>query len=65
MNLREACELAKDMGCVTIAEAVINTEIHCIQLFNIDDMCDELKGLNEEYANLPPWMIDIDDLLER
>lgn len=65
MKLREACELAKDMGCVTIEEAILNTELHCIQLFYIDDICDELTELREEYAALPPWMLDIDDLLER
>jgi hypothetical protein len=65
MKLREACELGRDMGCWTIEEAVLNVEIHAMSLFNIDNFLDEMKELHDEYADLPPWMINIEDLLER
>lgn len=65
MKLREACELSKDMGCFTIEEAITNIEIHSPSLFDWDNLGDELKEMKIEYAALPPWMIDIEQLLER
>lgn len=65
MKLREACELGRDMGCFTIEEAILNIEIHSPFLFNWDNLGDELKEMKAEYYELPPWMIDIEDLLER
>lgn len=65
MKLREACELGRDMGCGTIEEAVLNVEIHAPSLFDWDKLPDELLEMKAEYRELPPWMINIEDLLER
>lgn len=65
MKLREACELGRDMGCDTIEEAVLNVEIHAPSLFDWDKITDELLEIKAEYQALPPWMINIEDLLER
>lgn len=65
MKLREACELGRDMGCGTIEEAVLNVEIHAPFLFDWDKLSDELFEMKVEYRDLPPWMINIEDLLER
>lgn len=65
MKIREACELGRDMGCGTIEEAVLNVEIHAPSLFGWDKLPDEILEMRIEYYDLPPWMIYIEDLLER
>lgn len=65
MKLREACELGRDMGCSAIEEAVLNVEIHAPSLFDWDKISDEILEMRTEYYNLPPWMVNIKDLLER
>lgn len=65
MKLREVCELGRDMGCETIEEVILNVEIHAHSLFGWDKLSDELLEMKTEYRDLPPWMINIEDLLER
>ena len=65
MRLREACALGWDMGCRSIDEAVRNIETFAPYLFGWDNLGDELKELKDDYFRLPPWMVNITDLMER
>lgn len=65
MKLREACALSWDMGCRSIEEAVHNIEAFAPYLFGWDNLGDELKELKDDYFRLPPWMVNITDLMER
>lgn len=48
MNLREACEMGRAMGCQTIGEVILNVEHQATSLFRWSEMASELKELVEE-----------------
>ena len=45
MKLKLACKLGKQMGMITIGEAVDNIEHHAISLFKYEDIVNELDAL--------------------
>ena len=50
MKLYEACDIGYCLGLNTIGECIDNVIIHQTNLFNYDDILDEMKELNEEFA---------------
>lgn len=53
MKLYEACDIGYCMGLNTIGECVRNVRIHAGNLFNYDDICNELKELEKDLAASP------------
>ena len=51
MRLREACNIGLDCGAETIGEAVMNIEIHAMNLFTYDEMIKEINELVLECTN--------------
>lgn len=51
MKLREACNIGLDCGAETIGEAVMNIEIHAMNLFPYDEMVKEINELVFECIN--------------
>jgi len=45
MKLKLACKLGKQMGMITIGEAVDNIEHHAISLFKYEDIVNELDEM--------------------
>ena len=48
MKLREACEIAEEVGLSTVGEAVLNIEMHAGMFWSYDDMIGELNELVKE-----------------
>lgn len=53
MKLYECCDIGYGMGLETIGECLRNIRLHSTNLFDYDDICDELKELEEDFAASP------------
>ena len=51
MTLKTACEIADECGLETIGEAILNIELHAIQLYTDEEAKKELRELYSEVLN--------------
>ncbi|WP_294402451.1 hypothetical protein [uncultured Clostridium sp.] len=58
MKLSDAVEIAKECGLTTYGEAIMNVRIHAMNIFNYDEIEDELNELVKEFNESGK---DIDD----
>ena len=52
MKLKSALDIAKDCGLHTVGEALLNIEIHALNIFNYSKLEDEIKELHLELKEL-------------
>ena len=51
MKLREACNIGLACGLETLGEAVMNIQIHAMNIFTYDEMVKEINELVSECTN--------------
>ena len=51
MRLREACNIGLACGLETLGEAVMNIQIHAMNIFTYDEMVKEINELVNECTN--------------
>lgn len=61
MNLKTAIEIGKGCGLTTVAECVLNIEIHKMSIFSYSEMDKEVKELRDE-SNAYDGETDVDTL---
>ena len=60
MKLINALEIGFDCGLTTVGEAIFNIHIHCINLFNYDEIEEEIKELEKD---VEIYWVHKDDLI--
>jgi hypothetical protein len=60
LKLIDALEIGLDCGLTTVGEAIFNIRIHCINLFNYDEIEEEIKKLEKDVET---YWVHKDDLI--
>ena len=53
MTLKTACAIGIDCGLTTLGEAVLNIDLHAVNIFNYNEIVKELRELYDEFDQ---WM---------